>query len=479
MATRTLTSASPLRVLISGAGIAGPCLAWFLTQPSLATPVHVTIVERSPNLRSGGQNIDIRGKAIDVVRRMGLLDAVRARNSTEEGLSFVDGRNRSRALFPVEKGSGSFTAEFEIVRADLCEVLYEASLAEREDKVTYLFNESIKAITEPEGADAFEQGARVEFTNGTPAAEFDVVVGADGLGSKVRRLVWPEAGRDVFKSLGQIMAFFTIPRGETDSKIARWFSAPGRRVEFVRYGSQNGAFGGCSTDKIIRPDNHGKTRALLGIVTEDPRVREALASGTGRLYEDSVKKQKALLRELFADAGWESERILDGMDKADDFYMSEIAQIKMDKHGWSKGHAVLLGDAGKPSSHYSVADTQVNPTGTGYCPSPISGQGTSLALIGSYVLAGEILKHGRDVRGAFKGYDTTMRPMVQKAQKLFPGAPAIAHPETRWGISVFWAVLKTLTVLKSASNLVPSGDSKEVIEKVPDYEGLPRAAVAV
>jgi hypothetical protein len=100
-----------------------------------------------------------------------------------------------------------------------------------------------------------------------------------------------------------------------------------------------------------------------------------------------------------------------------------------------------------------------------------------LALIGSYMLAGEILKHGRDVRSAFKGYDAAMKPIVQKAQKLFPGAPGIANPETRWGISVFWAVLKTLTVLKWASNLVPSGESKEGTEKVPDYEGLPRAAM--
>ena len=126
------------------------------------------------------------------------------------------------------------------------------------------------------------------------------------------------------------------------------------------------------------------------------------------------------MHDLFADAGWEASRVLAGMDTADDFYMQSNAQVKLDS--WSRGRMGVIGDAA-------------------YCPSPISGMGTSVAVVGAYVLAGEISKYGPSYRKAFEGYESIMRPFVDKAQKLPPGAPAIANPETAWGISVLNGVL--------------------------------------
>ena len=126
------------------------------------------------------------------------------------------------------------------------------------------------------------------------------------------------------------------------------------------------------------------------------------------------------MHDLFADAGWETPRLLAGMDDSDDFYMQSVAQVKLES--WSKGRMGLVGDAA-------------------YCPSPISGMGTTVAFVGAYVLAGEIAKCGADYKKAFEGYESLMRPFVVKAQKLPPGAPGIANPETAWGIKVFNGVL--------------------------------------
>ncbi|KAB8346303.1 hypothetical protein FH972_023347 [Carpinus fangiana] len=304
----------PLKVLVSGAGIAGPCLATLLTSATAVAsapskvPVHVTVVERAPAPRPHGQNVDIRGKGIDVVARMGLLSAVRAQNTTEAGINFVDANNKVKASFPVLKGGGGFTSEFEIMRGTLAQIFYDASLNGKgaDGNVRYLFGETIKAIHEE------ADGARIEFANGAAGDKFDVVVGADGLGSSVRRLAFPDAGRDVFKPLGQIAAFFQIPLGPTDGPMARWYNAPQRRCIF------------------LRPDNVGTTRALLSIINKDDRLRSVLKSGAGTDSSEGVKKQKALIREFFEDAGWEAQRVMEGMDKAEDFYMQEVAQAMRD-----------------------------------------------------------------------------------------------------------------------------------------------------
>lgn len=381
---------SGLRILISGAGIAGPVLAFFLSRAGAT----ISIVERAPDLRSGGQNVDVRGAGLEVVRRMGLEAAVRDRTTNEDGVAFVDAKDRRAAEFPADPSGQalSLTAEIEIMRGDLAKIFYEAT---RED-VEYLFHDSIQAMIQ------HEDKVTIEFKN-REKRDFDLVIAADGLGSSTRELLLGDSEKSPISSLAQYVSWFTIPRAETDGTWARWYNAPGRRMIFVR------------------PDTGGAasqlTRASMWICSTSQRLKDYSRLG--------VQEQKTLMHDLFDDAGWEASRILAGMDAADDFYMQEVAQVKMDS-AWSRGRVALLGDAA-------------------YCPSPISGMGTTVAIVGAYILAGEIARSAKDSRAAFESYEHIMRPFVAKAQKLAPGTPWLANPETSWGISMFNGFLGFVT----------------------------------
>jgi 2-polyprenyl-6-methoxyphenol hydroxylase-like FAD-dependent oxidoreductase len=372
-------------VLISGAGIAGPVCAYFLSQAGIRT----TIIERAPELRKAGQQIDIRGAGIQIIKKMGVEEAIRAKTTKEAGLAFVDSNGKTCGEFPVDQEGGrSFTSEIEILRGELAQIFYDATKEETE----YIFGDHVTAILDDGNK------ASVTLASGTKR-EFDMVIGADGMGSKIRRVAFSEI-EDPVKSLDQWAAFFTIPYKESDGTFAKWYNAPGGR------------------SILLRPDNAGYTRAYLSIMSSAPAETE------GR----DITAQKKQMRELFSDAGWESLRVLDGMEDADDFYMQQIAQVKMPK--WSKGRVAVIGDAG-------------------YCPSPISGMGTTLAIIGAYILAGEIGASNGNHEAAFAGYEKKMQPYVSKAQSLPPGAPGIINPQTKWGISI----LHTVTGFVSWSRL--------------------------
>ncbi|KAI9698828.1 MAG: hypothetical protein M1820_007335 [Bogoriella megaspora] len=375
---------SGLRVLITGASVAGPALGLVLARSGAI----VTLVERSKALRTEGQNIDIRGVGIGVIKRLGVEKAIRQHTTTEAGLVFVNSQNEVEAEFPAqENDSNSPTAEIEILRGQLAQILYDAS----KDKVEYIFDNRVTSIEQNDDV------AHVSFANGTPK-DYDLVVAADGQTSKTRAIAFGEKADGCVHSLGQYMAYFSIPRGDTDTEMARWYNAPERRCI------------------LLRPDNTGSTRAVLGIVSSDPALDGVLESG--------VEEQRKLMRRLFDDAGWETERILNGMDTTDDFYMQQVAQVKLPE--WSVSRFCVVGDSA-------------------YCPSPISGMGTTCALVGAYVLAGEICKHGKDYRSAFREYDRIMRPFVERAQKLPPGGPKLLNPETSWGISLLNTTLGVFT----------------------------------
>ena len=367
------------RVLISGAGVAGPTAGYWLTQAGF----EVTIVERSPNLRSSGQNIDIRGHGLTVIQRMGLEPKVRSVKTNEKGLRFVDAQNNCRAEFPVADGTG-FTGEIEIMRGELATILYEAT----KDQVLYIFGECIQGYREVDNA------IEVDFVNGTSRQSFDILIGADGWSSNTRRLAFPDLHETCVKSLGQWAAWFALPSQSTDLGWARWYNAPSRRMA------------------LVRPDHNNVTRASLWIIGSGQKLQDAHGS--------DVHRQKALVQEVFADAGWETERLLRGMQEADDFYLQHIAQIKMDR--WSRGRVVLVGDGA-------------------FCPTPISGMGTTVAIVGAYVLAGELISHSGDHLTAFDQYESKMRPFVAKAQRLTPGTPSIANPQTALGIKIMHLVL--------------------------------------
>lgn len=365
-------------ILISGAGICGPVCAFWLSKWGFLT----TVIERSNSLRTTGQQVDIRGSGLTVIRRMGLEDIVKAKTTQEKGLAFVNTSGKRIGSFPVEPGGMSFTSEFEILRGELSKILYDSSKAE----TNYIFGDHITGIEE------VGDKIKVHLANGGEK-EFDLLVGADGMHSKTRRLLFPSA--NPLKHIGQYTAYFTMPLKQSMDNFAEWYNAPGGR------------------QYLLRPDNTGNTRAHISIISTVPKDYLNL----------DTPAQKRMMRELFSDAGWETGSVLDAMDKADDFYMQEIAQVKLDH--WFHGRVALIGDAG-------------------YCPSAVSGMGTSLAIVGGYVLAGELSRCKGDWKQGLELYEKRMRPYVEKAQHLSPGVPALANPQTKWGIAILNGIVRTV-----------------------------------
>ncbi|KIV77874.1 hypothetical protein PV11_09652 [Exophiala sideris] len=374
MATSTPNQAG--RILISGAGIAGPVAGYWLAQAGYS----VTIVEHAPSIRTSGQSIDVRGHALTVLQSMGLEEEVRSRTTHEKGLRFIDDHGTTKAEFPVDPDGPSFTADIEIQRGDLAEILYDAT----RDKIEYIFNESISSISED------GHGTTLEFTSGLQRRTVDLLVIADGISSRTREIAFPDLPSSTVQNLGQWSAWFTIPRLQNDDGWARWYNAPkGRMI-------------------LVRPDtSQQKSRVSLWIITTSDLESTLVKS-------QNTENQKQLWTSLFTDADWsETPHILQGMMSSSDFYAQKVAQVKMPR--WSTSSTVALGDAA-------------------YCPSPISGMGTTLAITGAYILAGEIARNRPDIPSGLAWYETRMRPFVKTAQELFPGTPWLANPQTRLGI---------------------------------------------
>ncbi|OBB59818.1 FAD-binding monooxygenase [Mycobacterium sp. 852013-51886_SCH5428379] len=345
-------------VLISGAGIAGPALALWLTRNGFS----VVVTEIADDIRPGGQTVDLRGAGADVVERMGLLTQMRSRALFQRGIAWVRADGSRRAEMPVTAFDGNGpVSKLEILRGDIVEVLYEATKADTE----YRFGTRIAALAE------HEAGVDVTFADGS-TMQADLVVGADGPHSAVRRLAFgPE--EDFIRPLGGYNAWFTAP---DTAGLDGWylaFQAPG------------------GLHASMRPSH-------------DPALAKAsLSFRSEPLTYDrhDMDTQRALLRERFAGAGWQCDALLDAAETADDFYFDSFAQVHMP--GWSTRRVALVGDAG-------------------YCASPLSGMGTSLALVGGYLLAGELGAgdgmSGDRLAAALASYDRLIRPYVERCQHL-------------------------------------------------------------
>jgi 2-polyprenyl-6-methoxyphenol hydroxylase-like FAD-dependent oxidoreductase len=368
------------------------------------------VIERTTQLRTIGQTVDLRGAGIEVARRMGVESAIRERITQEDGLAFVDSAGRTRAAFSVDSfGGQGFVSEIEILRGELVNVLYERSRSETE----YVFGDHPSSIID------HGDHVQVTFASGN-IRQFDLVIGADGIRSKTRRLAF--GGKSPIHYLDMYISYFTIPYSTSDSSWARWYNAPGRRTV------------------MLRPDNQGTTRAFLSFRSSQ------------RGYDDlDPDEQKDLLHKLFADAGFETPRVLNGLKNADDFYFEAVGQVKMDR--WSQGRVALVGDAG-------------------YCASPTSGMGTSLALVGAYTLAGELGRH-QDHTEAFRQYEALMRPYVVKAQKNPPGASRLVSPQTPTGIALSNAVL-SFAARPVITRLIAKLAATKTADKIslPDYEAV-------
>ncbi|MFC4586237.1 FAD-dependent monooxygenase [Sphaerisporangium corydalis] len=349
-------------VLIVGAGVAGPALAYWLRRRGL-TP---TVVERTPVLRSGGQAIDVRGTALEVVARMGVEDEVRRARTRMRGMTMLDGDGTEiwRSTEMTFSGGRLDGDDVELLREDLTRLLYERT----RDEVEYVFGDSVTSL------DQDENGVLAGFERGG-SRTFDLVVGADGLHSTVRALAFgPE--RTFLHPLGTHLAIFSA---DNFLDLADW-------QVWLREG--DAGYG------IYPVRGNSEIRVTFGFASEAP----------GHDYGD-VERQKSLVAERMAGLRWETPRLLKAMGEAPDFYFDAMAQIRMDR--WSAGRVTLVGDAG-------------------YSPSPMSGQGTSLALVGAYVLAAELGASGGDHRAALARYEVRMRPFAELNQALAtenPGGP--------------------------------------------------------
>ena len=367
-------------VLISGAGIAGPALAFWLAKNGH----QVTIVETADGIRPGGQTVDLRGAGGDVVERMGLIDQMRERSLDQRGIAWIKADSSRRADMPVTAFHGNgVVSKLEILRGDLVDVLYQAT----KEQTEYRFNTRIEELSQSDDA------VTATLSDGSTLSA-DLVVGCDGPHSAVRRLVFgPE--EQFVKPLGGYNAWFTAP---DTARLDGWYlmyQAPGLNAS-------------------MRP-SHDPTLCKAGL---------AFRSEPIAYDRRDADEQRALLTTYFAGAGWQCDALLSAAQTADDFYFDAFVQVQMP--AISQGRVTLAGDAG-------------------YCASPLSGMGTSLALVGAYVLAGELgsaeALDAQRIHAALQRYEAVIRPYIKRCQDLPNGIDGYL-PKSASDIAITAQVMK-------------------------------------
>ncbi|MFE9636655.1 FAD-dependent monooxygenase [Streptomyces sp. NPDC006463] len=367
-------------VLISGASIAGPALAHWLGRHGFRP----TVVELAPALRPGGQAVDFRGEThLSVLHRMGILEDLRRIQTGGSPMTFVDADGKQLLHLPAEFAGG----DIEVLRGDLSRVLYEASLPFTE----YVFADSVTSLNET------ATGVDVTFRN-SPPRTFDLVVGADGLHSNVRRLVFgPEA--DHVTHLGHYAATWSLPN-QLDLRPGTGsigYNAPGRLAS-------------------VGVDHTDPTRARAFFVFASPELT----------YDrHDPEAQKALLRRSFTGLPWQVDHLLASLTTADDLYFDSISRA--DVPTWSTGRIALLGDAA--------------------CGATIGGMGTGTGIVAAYVLAGELSRSPEDHRAAFTRYESLLRAYSQGCQKSGDRTGPFLAPSSKLGLRLRNGMLSRRRIL--------------------------------
>jgi len=340
-----------MKVLISGAGPAGFTAAYWLKRYGY-TP---TIVERAPHLLVGGYKIDLRGAALQVIKGMGIHDAVVAARTDMRGAQLVDKEGKIIQQMSGDEFGHRVGGDLEIVRGTLCEILRDHLR-----DVELLFGDTIQGITQSSNS------VQVQFTK-NDAREFDCVIGADGLHSNVRRIAFGEESR-FLRDLGLYLCVYSVPNYLKLDRMEIQYSEIGRIAQ------------------IWSSRGDANMKACFGFAA--PSLQIGL--------HDRPQQQQAL-KTVYEGIGWEVPHLMELMPTASDWYFDKAAQIVMPR--WSQSRVALVGDAA-------------------YCASPMSGQGTSIAIIGAHVLAGELAAASGDCLRAFAEYENAMRPFVEANQAL-------------------------------------------------------------
>ncbi|MDQ0578704.1 FAD-dependent monooxygenase [Streptomyces rishiriensis] len=384
-------------VLISGASVAGPALAYWLGRHGFEP----TVVELAPALRGGGQAVDFRGEThLTVLERMGLLPELRHIQTGGSPMRFVDARGRTLLHLPAEFAGG----EIEVLRGDLARVLYERSRPRTE----YIFGDSISRLTET------STGVRVDFQRGV-SRDFDLVIGADGLHSNVRRLAFgPE--EDYVSHLGYYAATWMMPNDSGLGSGSVGYNAPGRLAS-------------------VGADHRDPAQAGAFVVFAAPELP----------YDRHDREQhKQLIGSAFAGLGWEVPRLLASLQQAPDLYFDSISRV--DVETWSAGRVCLVGDAA--------------------CGATIGGMGTGTAVVAAYVLAGELARARGDYRAAFTQYEARLRKYAQGCQAGGNRTGKFLAPRTATGIRLRNTALSRPMVLNGMLKL---GEKVSSTVDLPDY----------
>jgi 2-polyprenyl-6-methoxyphenol hydroxylase-like FAD-dependent oxidoreductase len=400
-------------VLISGVGIGGPTLAYWLT----AAGFRPTLVERAPAARAGGYVIDFWGLGYDIAERMGLAADISRHGYNNVGdVKVVDDQGDRVAGFDADVIRNLTAGRYvTLARSDLSRLLLEKVRGTSE----VLFGDEVTAIHD--GPD----GVRVEFEHASERRS-DLVIGADGLHSNIRRLVFGPHSR-FERQLGYAVAAFEVRRYRPREENAYvMYNQPGRMI---------GRF-------ALRDD-----RTLFLFIFAD--------DSADRLSELSLPDQKSILRRIYADGRWECPSILRHLDEATDLYVDSVSQIRM--NAWARGRICLVGDAA-------------------FCVSLAAGQGSALAMTAAYVLAGELACAERHV-DAFRRYETRLRPYIESKQRGAVRFAAALAPKTWWGLFLRNQVISA-AALPGVARLTFGADIVDKLD-LPDYSGPARRGLGV
>ncbi|WP_405180296.1 FAD-dependent oxidoreductase [Nocardia sp. NBC_01377] len=368
------------KVLISGAGVAGATAAYWLARAGF----EVTVVERATGARSSGSPVDVKGPAVDVVEKMGVMARLREVASPADRMTFIDARGRRLAGIPLRAFAGEAgTREIEVARADLATILVDAG----RDSVEYRWGDTITDLVHDDA------GVDVTFA-AAPPSRFDAVIGADGLHSTVRHLTFGPEGSFI-RHTGMYVATMPIDEPMGDGTEVLIYNTPGRAV-------------------AVHP-NRG--RAIAVFMFRRPEV-------PGYDHRD-LDQHKRVVVEAFPDTGWLLPNLLDRLRETDDLYFDSISRMRLPR--WSDGRVGLVGDAAAAVSLF--------------------GDGSTLAIAGGHRLAEELGGSPSQVAAALRRYETRHRPLVRSKQQAFRVARALLLPATGPGIALRNAVARVTPVL--------------------------------